>query len=59
VPQKEVTPVIQTEHLSKTYRNGFEAVKDLSLYVNKSDIFGFLGRTARKDHNNTNAGWTA
>lgn len=35
--------MIQTEHLSKTYRNGFKAVKDLSLHVNKSDIFGFLG----------------
>lgn len=35
--------MIQTEHLSKTYRNGFKAGKDLSLNVNKSDIFGFLG----------------
>lgn len=35
--------MIQTEHLSKTYRNGFQAVKDLNLHVNKSDIFGFLG----------------
>ncbi|ABX41842.1 ABC transporter ATP-binding protein [Lachnoclostridium phytofermentans] len=35
--------MIQTEHLSKTYRNGFKAVKDLNLHVNKGDIFGFLG----------------
>jgi len=35
--------MIQTEHLEKTYRNGFRAVKDLSLHVEKGDIFGFLG----------------
>lgn len=35
--------MIQTEHLSKTYQNGFEAVKDLNLHVNNGDIFGFLG----------------
>lgn len=35
--------MIQTEHLEKTYRNGFRAVKDLSLHVDKGDIFGFLG----------------
>lgn len=35
--------MIQTEHLSKTYRNGFQAVKDLNLHVNEGDIFGFLG----------------
>jgi ABC-2 type transport system ATP-binding protein len=35
--------MIQTEHLSKTYKNGFQAVKDLNLQVNKGDIFGFLG----------------
>ena len=35
--------MIQTKHLEKTYRNGFRAVKDLSLHVEKGDIFGFLG----------------
>ncbi|MGC4020192.1 MAG: ABC transporter ATP-binding protein [Muricomes sp.] len=35
--------MIQTEHLEKIYQNGFRAVKDLSLYVGKGDIFGFLG----------------
>ena len=35
--------IIETEHLSKTYKNGFIAVKDLNIRVNKGDIFGFLG----------------
>lgn len=35
--------MIRTEHLSKTYRNGFKAVKDLNLHVKEGDIFGFLG----------------
>lgn len=35
--------MIQTEHLEKVYKNGFKAVTDLSLHVEKGDIFGFLG----------------
>lgn len=35
--------MIETSHVFKTYRNGFTAVKDLSLHVDQGDIFGFLG----------------
>lgn len=35
--------MIQTTHLSKTYANGFTAVQDLNLDIEKGDIFGFLG----------------
>ncbi|HAF86204.1 MAG TPA: methionine ABC transporter ATP-binding protein, partial [Sphaerochaeta sp.] len=35
--------MILTERVYKTYQNGFTAVKDLSLQVNKGDVFGFLG----------------
>ncbi|WP_206812220.1 ABC transporter ATP-binding protein [Paradesulfitobacterium ferrireducens] len=35
--------MIQTRHLSKTYANGFTAVQDLNLKIEKGDIFGFLG----------------
>ena len=35
--------MIETSHVSKTYHNGFTAVKDLSLHVSQGDIFGFLG----------------
>ncbi len=35
--------MIQTRDLSKTYRNGFNAVKNLNLHVSEGDIFGFLG----------------
>ena len=36
-------PIIQTEDLTKIYRNGFHAVTKLSLRVEEGDIFGFLG----------------
>ncbi|EKN64771.1 ABC transporter [Neobacillus bataviensis LMG 21833] len=35
--------MIKTNQLRKVYDNGFEAVKSLSLHVNKGDIYGFLG----------------
>ncbi|MFJ5712920.1 ABC transporter ATP-binding protein [Neobacillus sp. NPDC093127] len=35
--------MIKTKQLRKVYDNGFEAVKNLSLHVNKGDIYGFLG----------------
>ncbi len=35
--------MIKTQQLRKVYDNGFEAVKNLSLHVNKGDIYGFLG----------------
>ncbi|QCJ44251.1 ABC transporter ATP-binding protein [Bacillus sp. S3] len=35
--------MIRTKELRKVYDNGFEAVKNLSLHVNKGDIYGFLG----------------
>lgn len=35
--------MIQTKNLTKVYKNGFKAVDDLNLSVEKGDIFGFLG----------------
>lgn len=35
-------PIIQTEHISKTYKD-HQAVKDISLSVNKGEIYGFIG----------------
>lgn len=35
--------MIQTENLTKVYRNGFKAVDSLSLSIAEGDIFGFLG----------------
>ncbi|WP_051359009.1 ABC transporter ATP-binding protein [Clostridium manihotivorum] len=35
--------MIKTENLTMTYKNGFTAVKNLSLNVAEGDIFGFLG----------------
>lgn len=35
--------MIQTENVSKVYKNGYKAVDNLSLQVNAGDIFGFLG----------------
>lgn len=35
--------MIQTENLTKIYKNGFKAVDGLNLRVEQGDIFGFLG----------------
>lgn len=35
--------MIQTENLTKVYKNGFKAVNGLDLHVAEGDIFGFLG----------------
>ena len=35
--------MIETQSITKTYRNGFEAVKGIDLQVGTGDIFGFLG----------------
>lgn len=35
--------MITTENLTKTYKNGFTAVRNLNLNVSEGDIFGFLG----------------
>lgn len=35
--------MIQTEQVGKTYNNGFQAVRNLTMKVDKGDIFGFLG----------------
>ncbi len=36
-------PVIQIEHLSKTYGSGFHALKDVSLEIGRGEIFALLG----------------
>ncbi|MCP5090038.1 MAG: ABC transporter ATP-binding protein [Gammaproteobacteria bacterium] len=36
-------PVIDIQGLTKTYAGGFEALKDVSLSINKSEIFALLG----------------
>lgn len=35
-------PLIQLSHLSKRYR-GFSAVQDISLEIEKGEIYGFIG----------------
>lgn len=35
--------MLKIEHLGKTFGNGFTAVSDLSLHVEKGDIYGFIG----------------
>lgn len=35
--------MIQTDNLTKVYKNGFKAVDGLNLHVGEGDIFGFLG----------------
>ena len=36
-------PVISIKHLNKTYKNGFQALKDINLEIRKGEIFGLLG----------------
>jgi ABC-2 type transport system ATP-binding protein len=38
-----VSPVISVSHLSKTYKGGFHALKDVSLDIEKGEIFALLG----------------
>jgi ABC-2 type transport system ATP-binding protein len=38
-----VDPIIRIEHLSKTYAGGFQALKDVSLTIEKGEIFALLG----------------
>jgi len=35
--------IIETQNLSKTYKNGFKAVNQLNLHIEEGDIYGFLG----------------
>lgn len=35
--------MIRIEHLSKSYEKGNYAVRDLSLHIEKGDVFGFIG----------------
>ena len=35
--------MIETQGITKTYQNGFAAVKGIDLQVGSGDIFGFLG----------------
>jgi ABC-2 type transport system ATP-binding protein len=37
------TPVLSISHLTKTYKGGKTAVKDLSLIIQPGDIYGFIG----------------
>ncbi|MFQ3787066.1 ABC transporter ATP-binding protein [Halomonas sp. A29] len=37
------TPVIQVEKLSKTYGDGFQALKDVDLTIRRGEIFALLG----------------
>src|ERR1700752_2766128 len=36
-------PVISVAHLDKTYRGGFQALKDINLEIEKGEIFALLG----------------
>lgn len=35
--------MIKARHLTKTYKNGFKAVDDLTLNIEEGDVYGFLG----------------
>src|SRR5690606_21604101 len=37
------SPIIEINNLSKVYANGFTALKDVSLNINKGEIFALLG----------------
>lgn len=39
----ENAPIISISHLDKTYDDGFKALKDISLDINKGEIFALLG----------------
>ena len=39
----KTSPIIQIKDLSKTYKGGFEALKNLSLNINRGEIFALLG----------------
>src|ERR1043166_2036549 len=36
-------PIISVKHLSKTYGSGFKALNDVSLDINRGEIFALLG----------------
>lgn len=36
-------PVVEVHHLSKTYKDGFRALEDVSLTIQKGEIFALLG----------------
>ena len=38
-----MSPIISVSHLSKTYAGGRVALKDVSLEINKGEIFALLG----------------
>jgi len=38
-----MAPIISVQTLSKTYQSGFQALKDVSLEINKGEIFALLG----------------
>jgi len=38
-----VDPIISVNHLCKTYKSGFEALKDINLEIRRGEIFALLG----------------
>ena len=36
-------PILDVKNLNKTYAGGFEALKDVSLEIERGEIFGLLG----------------
>jgi ABC-2 type transport system ATP-binding protein len=42
-PAISMAPIISVHNLSKTYQSGFQALKDVSLEINKGEIFALLG----------------
>jgi ABC-2 type transport system ATP-binding protein len=42
-PAISMAPIISVQNLSKTYQSGFQALKDVSLEINKGEIFALLG----------------
>ena len=45
--------MITLEKVNKIYSNGLHAVKDVSLKVNKGDIFGIIGLSGAGKSSNT------
>jgi len=40
---RRVKPIISVSHLTKTYTSGFQALKDVSLEIERGEIFALLG----------------
>lgn len=49
-------PVIQLNGISKTFKNG-RGVEQITLEVNKGDVYGFFGPNGGQNDRDENIGW--